>query len=176
MLHRIHPVLRFPEENIQEISLRYRDATEDAKLLAVGPVIRARGCLTLSDLIQVAKWKSPRSAGLVMKNTDEYVREVTLSALNSKTERSRIEILTVLDGVHWPVASVILHFFHSDGYPILDFRALWSLSLEVPNQYGYGFWVEYVEFCRDLALRNSVDMRTLDKALWQYSKEMQPQG
>ncbi len=39
----------------------------------------------------------------------------------------------MLDGVSWLIASVILHFCHSDPYPIIDFRSLWSVSLEVPS-------------------------------------------
>jgi hypothetical protein len=81
--------------------------------------------------------------------------------------------LTLLDGVSWSTASVILHLFHRDPYPIHDFRALWSVSLAVPAQYSFGVWWPYVEFCRNLAASASADMRTLDKALWQYSKENQ---
>ena len=36
------------------------------------------------------------------------------STLNEKEERLRIEILTLLDGVGWPTASVILHFYHKE--------------------------------------------------------------
>jgi hypothetical protein len=71
---------------------------------------------------------------------------------------------------------VILHFFHRDPYPIIDFRALWSVSLPVPVQYGFDFWWPYVQFCRDLSDRTGLDMRTLDRALWQYSKENQKEG
>ncbi len=72
------------------------------------------------------------------------------------------------------MASVILHFFHSEPYPILDYRALWSLGIDEPPYYKYDFWWGYVRICRDLAEANAVCMRTLDKAMWQYSKENQP--
>lgn len=90
-----------------------------------------------------------------------------------KSERLRIEALTLLDGIGWPSASVILHFFHKQKYPILDYRALWSVSLEVPYRYIFEFWWAYVIYCRDLAKNAKVTMRTLDRALWQYSKENQ---
>ena len=80
---------------------------------------------------------------------------------------------SILDGVSWPTASVILHFFHRRRYPILDFRALWSVGLEPPVQYGFNFWWDYVQYCRILARESRVDMRTLDRPLWQYSKERQ---
>lgn len=136
--------------------------------------VNCRGHLTRSELERVAYWKAPRSAGHASKNTEDYVREITGFAFAAKCERARVESLTLLDGVSWPTATVILHFFHSDPYPILDFRALWSVSLEVPNQYNFGFWWTYVEFCREAARTGGVDMRILDRALWQYSKEKQP--
>jgi hypothetical protein len=75
--------------------------------------------------------------------------------------------------VQWPTASVILHFFHRDPYPIIDFRALWTVSMEVPGQYNFEFWWQYVVFCSDLATKSSLNVRMLDLALWQYSKENQ---
>jgi hypothetical protein len=33
------------------------------------------------------------------------------------------------------------------------------------------FWLEYLEACRRLALTHGVSIRTLDKALWQHSRE-----
>jgi hypothetical protein len=70
---------------------------------------------------------------------------------------------------------VLLHFGHTDPYPILDFRALWSLGVDVPTD-AYGFydfplWRAYTNFCRDLADACGVPMRELDRALWRYSKE-----
>jgi hypothetical protein len=32
--------------------------------------------------------------------------------------------------------------------------------------YHFGFWWDYVTFCRDAAGRYGVTMRTLDRALW----------
>jgi hypothetical protein len=39
--------------------------------------------------------------------------------------------------------------------------------------YEFSFWWEYTQFCRKLAAEAGVSMRTLDRALWQYSKENQ---
>jgi hypothetical protein len=101
------------------------------------------------------------------------VAEITSFALAAQCERSRIESLTLLDGVGWPMASVILHAFHADPYPILDYRAPWSVSLPMPAPYSFAFWQRYVAFFRDIAATAGVDMRALDRALWQYSKENQ---
>ena len=167
------PRLKFNQSQIQELADRYNYPLSEKELVNLKKTILARGYLTKSDLKRVAFWKSPRSSGNVDKNPEHYVEEVTGFALYTQSERARIESLTILDGVGWPTASVILHLFHRDPYPILDFRTLWSLSLYVPAQYTFNFWWPYVDFCRNLATEAGVDMRTLDRALWQYSRENQ---
>ena len=167
------PTLRFNPHDISDIAARYGYSAGDGPLLAMRPEVKKRGCLCLAELHEVAKWKAPRSAGHVRKNSEAYVAEIPSFALAAQCERSRIESLTLLDGVGWPMASVILHVFHADPYPILDYRALWSVSLLVPAQYSFAFWQRYVEFCRDITATAGVDMRALDRALWQYSKENQ---
>jgi hypothetical protein len=82
-------------------------------------------------------------------------------------------ILRSLEGVEWPTASVILHFCDRGPYPILDYRALWSLGYARPPTYTYEFWNAYTGFLRALSRDTGRDMRTVDKALWQYSKEHQ---
>jgi hypothetical protein len=37
--------------------------------------------------------------------------------------------------------------------------------------YPVGFWLAYLSACRTLTRRAGVSIRTLDKALWQHSKE-----
>ena len=165
------PSLRFRESQIADIAGRYRPSDDEPALINLKTTVLRRGHLTRDDLCRTAYWKAPRSARHAKKNAEEYVLEITRLAFATDCERARIESLTVLDGVSWPTASVILHLFHRDPYPIFDFRALWSVSLDVPKQYSFGFWWPYVEFCRSVAARANVDMRTLDRALWQYSKE-----
>lgn len=102
------------------------------------------------------------------------MREVTGAALAARDERFKIEVLTLLTGVGWPTASVILHFCDRGRYPILDFRALWSLGLaRPPAVYGFPFWDAYCRCTRDLADSTGVGMRVLDRALWAYSRENQ---
>ncbi len=137
------------------------------------PVVKARGFLQVNELHAVLRWKAARIAGHAMNNTDKYAEEITSFALSANDERSRIEALTLLDGFAWPTASVILHFFHKDPYPILDYRALWSIGVEKPAQYTFEFWWEYVKTTREIANNTQLDMRTIDRALWQFSKEFQ---
>ena len=164
--------LRFPESKIHQWAERYKSGSTEASFAGIRLKVQGQGYLDKELLKRVARWKSPRRAGLIERNDDRYIRDVTSFAFNATSERARIRGLMLLDGVSWPTASAILHLFHKDPYPILDFRALWSVGLEM-YKYSSSFWQEYVDFCRDIAHRNQIDMRTLDKALWQYSKENQ---
>jgi hypothetical protein len=166
-----HFHLRFPKAEIRHWASLYDYPGEDE--LIRGPVAAARrsGYLTAETFAAIGEWKTPRARKRREANTSSFIEEVTRLALAPSTSpRLAIEALTLLSGVSWPTASVILHFCHPDFYPIVDFRALWSLSSEVPSQYGYAFWEEYTSFTRALAKRASVDMRTLDRALWKYSE------
>ncbi|HJV22954.1 MAG TPA: hypothetical protein VJ570_09660 [Holophagaceae bacterium] len=166
--------LRFPESKLRAWAEAFPDQGEDAVLRGMAEAIRDAGRLSKAQLRAVARWKSPRSAPHIEGNSEAFVEEVTGFALAAGEERSRIEALTLLDGVSWPTASVILHFFHPEPYPVLDVRALWSVGLAQPGQYTFPFWWAYLRYCRALAARAQVDMRMLDRALWQYAKERQP--
>ena len=165
--------LRFPVTEIKKWADTYKYSEADSELMNLVPEVQKNGYLTKQQLLNVCKWKSPRSAGHVNKNNEDYVREITGFSFNTKNERATIESLTLLDGVEWPTASVILHLFHQQKYPILDFRALWSIQVDVPAQYTFDFWIEYTTYCRKLAKEAKVSMRILDRALWQYSKKYQ---
>ena len=164
--------LRFPETEIHQWSERYNSGSTEAYFAQIRSKVQEQGYLDKELLKRIARWKSPRRAGLIERNDDDYVKEITSWSFGATNERARIRVLRLLDGVGWPTASAILHLFHKNPYPILDFRALWSIGLDT-YRYSSSFWSDYTHFCRDVASRNQASMRTLDKALWQYSKENQ---
>ena len=164
--------LCFSDSKIQFWADRYEPQSTETQFVKLKPKVQKRGYLTKNELQKVAYWKSPRSSGHVEKNNPDYIKDITACAFSAKSERARIRVLSCLDGVGLPTASAILHLFHKDMYPILDFRAVWSIGVE-SYDYSFSFWWDYVTFCRELANRNDLDMRTLDRALWQYSKENQ---
>jgi hypothetical protein len=168
--------LRFSHDEIPGLVERYVAADEtrsvgDRELEPIAPRVRSRAFLTRPELHKVARWKATRSAGRILRNDPAYVEEVTRVALSTESERFRIEVLTVLDGVGWPMASVILHWFHADRYPILDFRALASVGAPPTQRYDFTFWNEYTTFCRGGAEAAGISMRDFDRALWQHSYE-----
>jgi len=167
--------LRFAIEDIEHWAARYVYDGDDELDTTVAPAVRARGHLTRNEFLRICKWKSQRPRRRYQKNTDDLVREATRIALSADAEELRVGVLAVLSGVSCPVASTILHFCHREPYPIIDFRALWSLGVEKRKDwYPFPFWWSYVGFCRHLAQDCGVSMRVLDRALWQYSKENQP--
>ena len=104
-------------------------------------------------------------------NKPRMVVEMTGRAFATSDETQRMEALLELQGVGVPTASTLLFFAFPDDYPILDVRALESLGVKPRSQYPVSFWLDYLATCRDLAARHDVNIRTLDKALWQHSKE-----
>ena len=140
----------------------------------VAPQVRKHGYFTKPEFESICHWKTPRSRPKVASNSAEYIEAVTRTALSTESEQLRIEVLTLLNGVSWPTASVILHFCHREAYPILDVRALWSLGVDASKvTYNFELWREYTRVCRGLAKSTGLSMRELDRALWQYSKEEQ---
>lgn len=144
---------------------------EEALEKIIAPKARQLGYLNGEDLLQFCKWKSPRALAYCKKNIETYVEDITRIAFSCQNERVRIEVLTLLRGVSWPMASVVLHFWSGYQYPILDRRALSSLRVKEQKSYSFYFWWRYTLFCRKASGDHEVSMRTLDRALWQYDKE-----
>jgi hypothetical protein len=168
--------LRFPIKDLLKWSNEYSyDSSIDENIImfTYAPKIKMRGYIFKDEFLDVCRWKTQRSQSLCKKNNDSFVIETTRIALNTPNEEIAIKVLKLLEGVQYPTASVILHFFHSEKYPIIDFRALWSLKTRVPKTYTFDFWKKYVDYCRLLSKKSGLDMRTIDKALWAYSKKYQ---
>jgi hypothetical protein len=164
--------LRVPPQKLRHYQEKYNYKAEARleKFRRIGP---QQGYLTVSQLHEICHWKSKRRAALAKTNPVNLVKELTAFAFSAKCETSRLGALTLLEGVHFPTASVILHFCVDQSYPILDLRALWSLSIEKPSQYTFRFWEKYVGVCRAVAKRHGMSVRELDMALWQFSKDRQ---
>jgi len=52
---------------------------------------------------------------------------------------------------------------------IMSFRVIESLGWRRPGSYTFAFWLRYCERVRGISAACGVDLRTVDKALWQYS-------
>ena len=145
--------------------------SDDAACHTAGRAARERGHYSREEFILVCAWKTARSRSRVASNSAKDIKRATQRALGSEDEATRMEALLTLTGVGVPTASTLLYFAFPAVYPVLDVRALESLGVTARSQYPVSFWLEYLSACRTLAAECGVDIRTLDKALWQYSKE-----
>lgn len=173
--------LRFCETKIYYWAYKYtkcqrqKDRECELEVIGLRDNIQKRGYLTKEELFLVAYWKSPRKAKLTRENPDGFIEEVTKQAFTSPDDWEKLNSLTrfkgvKVKGVEQPTASAILHHYDKKQYPILDPRALWSAGLERKKRsyYPRRLWLEYIRFCQDIANRNRITMRTLDRALWWY--------
>jgi len=163
---------------IEDLAKQYDKAEENESILEneIFESIKGMGSpplfLTKDILLCIAEWKAARVKGYVMKNDEQYVKEVTQVSLSTKNEKLKIEILTLLNGVQIRMASTILFFCFPEQYTVMDYRAWDSLKAlnKINGEIGDTFecWLKYNEICREIAKQNSVSLRKLDKALWQF--------
>jgi hypothetical protein len=166
--------LQFPAAEIAALAARFSYVDDPATLL-IGAAARARGHYERDEFLAVCAWKSPRSRPRVRANAEDAIRAATAIALDPvSSEQARMEALTSLEGVGVPTASTLLYFAFPADYPILDVRALHALGVKSRSVYPVTFWLGYLAACRELATAHGVSLRTLDKALWQWSKEQPP--
>ena len=170
--------LRFCESEIDHWANRYTERQREENrireqhLIDIRCDVLDRGSLTRAELHKVAYWKTKNIFGradLTLENSDNFINEVTAQAFTSTDDWEKLISLTRLEGIREPTASAILHLFDEEAYPILDIHALWSVGLEWERRTSYPFWPDYVQFCRDIASRNNICMRHLDRALWRFS-------
>lgn len=154
---------------VDDLSRKYKKE-EELEVIQIGQDARRRGALDHNGFLKICYWKTPRSRSRCRENSSELVAEATHIAFSTPLEELRTGVLQCLDGVGLPTASAMLHLCHPDPYPLWDFRALWSWGFDKEPGHTNDLWLEYVRQSRQLARKQAVDMRTLDRALWQYSK------
>jgi hypothetical protein len=168
---------RMPLADVREWIARYGGEGDGDRVLdVIAPVVRARGHFTRDEFLETYAWKTRRTLARARKYSEAEIADVTGVAFRQDDEKLRVCLLRALDGVDWPVASTLLHVGVSADYPIIDFRALWSLGSAMPASVSFEFWWAYVRCCRELAATAGVTVRELDKALWAYAAANQPAG
>ena len=162
--------LQFDIADIPTYAARY-SYQDDAEVIAIGRRARERGYYTRPEFVRVCRWKTPRSAPLVVQNTTEDVRAETRIALSADSDDGeRMRALRRLRGVDWATASMLLHLAYPERYPVIDIRATHALGVG-RRSYSYRFWRAYVEVHGALVAQSGVNGRTFDRGLWQWSVE-----
>jgi endonuclease III len=161
--------LQFDSSEIENLAKRYRFA-DDTDALEAGTLLLA-GDYGVENLKTIVRWKSARRIGLIEKNDkSELARTLEYAASEHVTVKAAIEALDELHGVGIPMASAILAMARPEVYTVVDFRALEALGItKWPKTSAY--YDAYLKTCRELAQQHKTTLRTLDRALWQWSKE-----
>lgn len=163
-------VLQFDPALILELAVRY-DYEDDTEALNAGKSI-ASGNYSRANLEVIFRWKTGgRGISRLSRNTDAEIADALRLAIAACTERSAIAVLCGLNGVGIPVASAIMTVVDPQRFTIIDFRALEALGFSAPPVTTIDFYLVYLRKCRELADQFKVALRTLDRAMWQWSKE-----
>ena len=129
------------------------------------------GYLLKDELLEMGKWKDRFVPSKIDRNRPRLIEKITGEAFSLDDDWEKIEKLKEIYGVAESVASVILHLYDRQKYPIIDVHALRTIGLDSQRvNYDERFWRQYVNLCRAKAERYDVSMRAIDRALYKYSE------
>ena len=171
------------ETDLQELAEQYwqksgeKEHELETAAFEAGEAIR-NGDYSLANLEAIVRWKSERAVHYLIGNSNEKIRRVlSVAASSESTTEAAVSALLELIGVDITLASAILAAIFPDRYTVLDYRALEALG---HARHDVHFYEEYLAFCKRLAESNIVKpqdslpgptpLRTLDRALWEWSQ------
>ena len=171
------------ETDLQQLADEYWEKTGEKEqelekaAFEAGEAIR-NGDFSLVNLETIVRWKSERVVHYLIGNSNEKIKQALGIAASPETStNAAVKALLELHGVDLPVASAILAAIFPERYTVLDFRALEALG---HARHDVRFYEEYLAFCKRLAESNIVQpqsdlpaptpLRTLDRALWEWSR------
>ena len=133
---------------------------------------RSRGYLSKELFVHVARWKAARNTGHHKSNKGAEIRRATAAAFQASDDAASISALVKLHGVKLRTASAILHWMRPERFPILDYRVMAALGEAPPKSFDdIRLYNRIADRIRELALRHSLDLRTIDRALWTWDKQ-----
>ena len=171
------------ETELQELADEYwqrsgdRERELEKAAFEAGEAIR-KGEYTLANLEAIVRWKAECAVQYLITNSNGNIRKALAVAAAPETPTGNaVKALLELQGIDIPLASAILAAIFPERYSVLDFRALEALG---HARHDVHFYEEYVAFCKRLAESNIVKpqnnlpgatpLRTLDRALWEWSR------
>jgi hypothetical protein len=132
---------------------------------------RSLGYLPKELFVRVARWKSVRNTQRYESNSEDEIRTATAAAFQASDDESAISALRKLNGVALRTASAILHWMRPERFPILDYRVIAALDEKAPKSYeDVTYYTLIADRVRELARKHSLDLRTIDRALWIWDK------
>jgi hypothetical protein len=154
---------------IERYAARYPlKAENDVVCIPMRSAAQSQGHLNKPQFLVITDWKTERLKSKTRQNTNDEVMHYTRAALQLIGPEA-IKPLLSLQGVGLPTASCILHYCHPQSFPIIDYRALWTLDIPYRNT-SYRGWVSICDAVGRLHQETGLDYRTIDRALWMYSR------
>lgn len=149
------------------------EAQDERAFEAELPALRMKRSLPRSMFLRIARWKSNRNNRHYEANSDADVLRAVDQAFTCKSDaKGAIRALDELRGVALRTATALLHWIMPTEYIVLDFRIVEALGLDQPKGWeSVKFYERIARNVMDRAHRLSVDLRTLDRALWAWSKK-----
>jgi len=170
------PLRKIPFKKLEPLLKKYlskQEYPETRKLIKKLSVVKKRGYLRKSELVEVCRWKSPRAIHLIMSNPESQIRRVTEQTFGTRFEKRKLELLTSLSGVDVPMASSILMLTNPKNYGVIDIRA-WQLLHKMgtvntnPKGINFNFneWYRYLQIIRHFASKFKVKARDIERTLY----------
>jgi hypothetical protein len=142
-----------------------------------GEAIR-NGDYSLANLEAIVRWKSERAVQVLIGNSSDKIRRaLTVATSPESSTETAVKALLDLHGIDIALASAVLAAIFPERYTVLDYRTLEALG---HARHDVRFYEEYLAFCKRLAESNIVrpqselpaptPLRTLDRALWEWSR------
>lgn len=171
---------RLPYKDLKSligIHLSREENLDTLELIKIFRNAKAKGYLTKEELRIVCRWKSSRAIWLIEKNSSKRIKNISLKAFKTKSERYKIELLTSLNGVSIPMASAILMLINPKRYGVIDIR-VWQLlyKMKSVNKKGSGVgfnfnnWFQYLMIIRYYASMYNVKTRDIERTLFNVHK------
>lgn len=170
-------VCQLSTEEIRNLAMQYvKESGDDSEVMAAGTAIR-EGSYSRENLMTIVEWKLGRPNGTyfpsiryIKENTDEAIASSLRAAVHAKTEREAIEACMRLQGVQVRVASAIMMAIYPKRYTVIDVRSLEELG-QSNDRPSVAYYLQYREACEQIAEARGVELRDLDRALWQKNRK-----
>ena len=179
---------KLPSDRLMQLAKRFCYSKGEDTLDERGADFRKQGYLTLQQASELVQWKTDRQwTNFLNKNSDEDVKRVTECAARCadtqpESPERAADILNELSAVSYPTASVFLTAWNPGEFGIMDariWRALRVLTGMPTFDRGKRTLFRREEFRLYTRLlrhwtagEQGTSPRLIDKALWQYDKEL----
>lgn len=157
-------------------------SNEDKKLEVLLSRLKNKNINTLSikDIFEIARVKSPRRADFVNKNDREFLARILTFTAECNDDVARICVLSSLAGIGIPTASAILSWTLPNDYGVIDRRAWQTLyhyklvSRGNAGQFTVKMFLDYTNIIRALARTVKRTPQEIDMWLYRYDRDVAP--